>query len=123
MIKQTPKHLERLYDNLRLVKEYASKLSELQSTEKDVFWKALKKIMEKSISSQTELIISTLDQDNIEGTDTVLSKVKYRAGYISACKEILLLVDKNDDACGEAMSKIKELTERIEEVKTNIDLQ
>lgn len=123
MIKHNEKHLEQILENIAVVKDYSSKLSELQSTEKDAFWGALKKIVTQSIKAQTEQILSILNEKNIESSDIVLATLKFRAGCISTYKEMLELVDNNDNACAEASARLKELNEKAKEIQANIDLQ
>ena len=123
MIKQNAAQLERVEENISRVKEYSGKLAELQSTEKDVFWKALKKILEKSKEGHKETVISLLSQKEMEHPGTALGIVKFHAGCIQAYEEILGLVDKNDEACAEASARLTELKNKAEEIKTNIELQ
>jgi len=123
MIKNNQLQLDRVRENISRIKEYSGKLSELQSSEKDVFWGALKKILEKSKEGHRETVISLLSQKEIDHPGTALGIVKFHAGCISAYDEVLGLVEKNEEACAEASARLVELKSKADEITANIDLQ
>ena len=123
MIKNTEKQLERVNNAIASVKEYQGKLSELQSENKDVFWKALKKIIEKSKLGHSEKIRQTLGEKSIDHPGNILGDVKFMAGAIQAYDEVLNLVENNQDSIDEATTRIKELQANAESIKSNLDIQ
>lgn len=123
MIKSTEERLITLNNHIAVVKEHIDKLGELQSNDKEVFWKALKKIIASSKEAHLKLILQLLGQEFTDSVDITFSKLRFRAGCIQAYEEILTLVDKNQDACDEATGKLTELKAIAKEIKDNIEMQ
>jgi hypothetical protein len=123
MIKYNSKHLESVSENISKLKEYLDRLGETQSPDKEIFWKAVKNIIVKSKEMHQKDIMIILGQEDI--TDPACShlKMKFLGGAIAAYDEILGIVDKNEEYIGRATSRITELKEQHEQIKTNIELQ
>ena len=123
MTKNTQSQLDTLIEKIGRVKAYADNLSAIQSPDKVIFWKALKDVIDKAKQAHTDRIMSVLAEKDIMDPQTSYLEVKFLRGCIAAYEEILGVVDENDDACAEASAKIKELKQKAEDIKNNIDLQ
>jgi transcription elongation factor GreA-like protein len=123
MNKYDSKVLEQVIDNISRVKEYSDKLSELQATDTETFWKALKKIINKSREGSIDLILSTLEKKGSSDAMGVYGDVKFMAGGVRAYDEVLSLVDKNAEVCAQACARIKELEEAKQKIEHNIEIQ
>ena len=123
MNKYNEKQLEDVNNQITRIKEYSDKLKNLVSTERDVFWGGLNKIIDKSIEGHKSKIVDILSQNTVDHPGITLGVVRFHAGCIQAYKEIVNIVVKNDDACGEAGSRLKELTDKAREIRDNIDNQ
>ena len=123
MNKYNKKMLEQVIDNISRVKEYADKLSHLQATDTETFWKSLKTIINKSRQGHIDLILEVLGKKEIADPMGTYGELRFMAGGIRAYDEILTLVDKNAETCDEASARIKELESAKEKIETNIDEQ
>lgn len=123
MIKNTQAQLERVNTNITRIKEFSDKLGEINSTDKEVFWKAIKTIADRTKEGHRESILHKLNENSIEDSGTILGNLKFHAGAISAIDGILELVEKNADNTAEAAARIKELESVRDEIRNNIDLQ
>jgi len=123
MNKYNEKTLIQVIDKISRVKEYSNSLSQLETTDKDMFWKALKSIIKKSRDAQSEMIISALLKNDINHPMSHYGSVKAMAGNISAYDEILSMVDANADKCAEANTALKELEQYKTEITSNLEQQ
>lgn len=123
MKKYDKRVLGRVEENIERVKDYIAKLSEIQSTDKTVFWNAIKAIITKQKKGHTEKLIATLKEKNIDHPGTVLAEVKFIGGYLACYDEVLGLVDGNQELIDEATSRIIELKKQLKEIEDNIETQ
>jgi protein-arginine kinase activator protein McsA len=122
MIKHNEKSIEIVSTNIARIKEYSAKLAELNSPEKEIFWKALQTILTKSKDAVRDSIIDTACSSNLT-MEEFCSRIKFLAGSYKTYEESLNIVDKNDEALDEANARLKELINKKKEVENNIEMQ
>lgn len=123
MIKNTKKQLELIDENIADLKSFSDKLSLLETTDKDKFWSTLKSAIEKSIEGAKDVLVKKLSTNDDNHPGNTLANAKFVAGQIDGFRGILEMVDSRKENLDEVATRIKELQNRKEEIKSNIDLQ
>lgn len=123
MIKHNEEQLLEVNNAITKLKEYTDNLSKLRSSDREVFWSALKSVLKTSVTSNRERAVNICSEKSTEHPGATLANVKFLMGGVSALEGVLDAVEHTDDKIAEVNAKITQLKEKAKEIKDNIELQ